>query len=323
MTPEIRSGIEEAANLLRAARSLVVIGHVGPDGDALGSALALAEAARNAGKQASVTFGEPFVLGDQFRFLVQDLLVAPGEVPSGLDLAVAVDTGAPERLGSALTAAQAATRILVIDHHASNDGDFGDVTVVDPTAAATAQLVYHLLVELGWELTPSIATALYTGLVTDTGRFQYSATSPEVHEITARLLAAGVEPDEVGRHLFEEAPFGYLGVAGAVLSRARLDPETSLVWSVLHREDLEQSGIGYEDADGLIDLIRVAREAEVACLVRQLDDTTVKASLRSRGAVDVGAVASSLGGGGHHNAAGFTRKGTPEDVVALVRAGLR
>jgi phosphoesterase RecJ-like protein len=323
MTPEIRSGLRRAAELLRAAESLVVIGHVGPDGDAIGSALALAEAARNAGKQAFVTFGEPCVLGHQFRFLAQDLLVAPDAVPSGLDLAVAVDTGSPDRLGSALAAAQGASRLLVIDHHASNDGDFGDVTVVDPDAAATAQLVYHLLGELGWDLTASIATALYTGLVTDTGRFQYSATSPEVHEITARLLAAGVEPDEVGRHLFEESPFGYLGVAGAVLTRARLDPETSLVWSVLHAEDLERSGIGYEDADGLIDLIRVAREAEVACLVRQLDDETVKASLRSRGTVDVGAVAAALGGGGHHNAAGFTRKGTPEEVLDLVRAGLR
>ncbi len=323
MTPEIRSGLQQAAGLLRAAESLVVIGHVGPDGDAIGSALALAEAARNAGKDAYVTFGEPFVLGRQFRFLTQDLLVAPGAVPPELDLAVAVDTGSADRLGSAASVANGAARLLVIDHHASNGGDFGDVAVIDPAAAATAQLVFHLLEELGWGLTPAIATALYTGLVTDTGRFQYSATSPEVHEITARLLAAGVEPDEVGRYLFEESPFGYLGVAGAVLSRARLDPERSLVWSVLHVEDLERSGIGYEDADGLIDLIRVAREAEVACLVRQLDDETVKCSLRSRGTVDVGAVASALGGGGHHNAAGFTHKGTPEEIVELVRAGLR
>jgi phosphoesterase RecJ-like protein len=322
MTPEIRSALQQSAALLRDAGSLVVIGHVGPDGDAIGSALALAEAARNAGKQAYVTFGEPFVLGRQFRFLAQDLLVSPGKVPPDLDLAVAVDSGSADRLGSAAAAAGQATRLLVIDHHASNGGDFGDVTVIDPTAAATAQLVYHLLAVLEWEITAEIATALYTGLVTDTGRFQYSATSPEVHEITARLLAAGVAPDEVGRHLFEESPFGYLGVAGAVLSRARLDPERSLVWSVLHPEDLEQSGIAYENADGLIDLIRVAEEAEVACLVRQLDGKTVKCSLRSRGSVDVGAVATALGGGGHHNAAGFTRKGTPEEVVELVRAGL-
>ncbi len=322
MTPEIRSGLQRAAALLRKARSLVAIGHVGPDGDAIGSALALAEAARNAGKEAYVTFGEPFVLARQFRFLAQDLLVAPGKVPDSVDLAIAVDTGSPDRLGSAAPLASSAGRLLVIDHHASNGGDFGDVTVIDPTAAATAQLVYHLLEQLEWEITTEIATALYTGLVTDTGRFQYSATSPEVHEITARLIAAGVRPDDVGRYLFEESPFGYLQVAGAVLSRAQLDPERSLVWSVLHVEDLERSGIGYENADGLIDLIRVAEEAEVACLARELDGKVVKCSLRSRGSVDVGAIATALGGGGHHNAAGFTHKGTPEEIVELVRAGL-
>jgi phosphoesterase RecJ-like protein len=122
----------------------------------------------------------------------------------------------------------------------------------------------------------------------------------------------------VGRHLYEESPFAYLHVAGAVLSRAELVPEVSLVWSRLKPEDLAAVGIGYEQADGLIDLIRVAEEAEVACLLRELGEGKTKGSLRSRGAADVGAVAAGLGGGGHHNAAGFTYQGTPEEAIIRV-----
>lgn len=321
MTPDLAGSLRAAAGALAKARSIVVLGHVGPDGDALGSSLALALAARNAGKDAVATFGEPFVVGGQYRFLADDLLVAPAAVTHGVDLAVACDTANLERLGSAAAIAQSAAQVLVIDHHVSNS-PFGDVTLIDPTAAATAQLVYHLLAELEWRLTPDIATALYTGLVTDTGRFQYSSTTPEVHRIAAELLAAGVEPDHVSRHIYEESPFGYLHLAAAVLARAQLDEEVSLVWSTLHQSDLAAAAIGYEDADGLINLIRIAREAEVSCLLRELDQGKIKGSLRSRGGVDVNVVAGALGGGGHHNAAGFTFTGSAEDAISRVRAAL-
>lgn len=315
---ELDKAMNDAAVVLEAAESIVVIGHVGPDGDALGSAIGLALAARSAGKSAHATFGEPFVVPDQLRFLVTDVLVAPGELAEQtVDVAIAVDVAALDRLGSAARIAERAGKFVVIDHHATNGG-FGDVAVVDPKAAATAEVIYRLLVQLDWEVDERIAEALYVGLVTDTGRFQYSATSPAVHKIAADLLARGVAPDRVGRHLYEESPFAYLHVAGAVLSRAELVPEVSLVWSRLKPEDLAAVGIGYEQADGLIDLIRVAEEAEVACLLRELGEGKTKGSLRSRGAADVGAVAAGLGGGGHHNAAGFTYQGTPEEAIIRV-----
>jgi phosphoesterase RecJ-like protein len=316
------AALAAVARALASADRIVAIGHVHPDGDALGSALALAGAARENGKEAWATFGEPFTVPDQFRFLDLEGLVEPGEVPEGIDLAVACDTATPERLGSALSAATSASRLVVIDHHASNGG-FGDVVVVDPAAAATAQLVYSLLADhLRWPLSPPVATALYTGLVTDTGRFQYSNTTPEVHRVAGALLEAGADPDEVGRHVYGEAPFGYLGVAGAVLARARLDPSRRLVWSVLYRGDVAAAGIGYEDTDGLIDLVRLAAEAEVACLLKEAEPGVMKASLRSRGEVDVNAVAARFGGGGHHNAAGFTMEGSPETVIDRVREAL-
>ncbi len=308
-----RRALEEAAATLDAAESLVAVGHIRPDGDALGSALALALAGRAAGKTAHVTFGEPYVMPAQFRFLDTSPYLPVAEVPVPLDLFIACDTAVADRLGSAAALSDRAGRILVVDHHISG-GSFGDVRYIDPTAAATAEMVYRLIIELGWEITPEIATALYAGLVTDTGRFQYSATTPTVHRIAAELVEAGVQPEVVGRHVYEEAPFGYLEVAGRVLARCRLDAEKSFVWSVLHTEDVAAAGVSLEDADGLIDLIRIAQEAGVACLLKVHDGVT-KGSLRSRGDVDVAAIAATFGGGGHHNASGFTFEGEPEAAV--------
>ncbi|RPI24328.1 MAG: bifunctional oligoribonuclease/PAP phosphatase NrnA [Actinobacteria bacterium] len=312
-------GLEAAAAAMRSAQRIGVAGHVGPDGDALGSMLAIAHAARAAGKEAWASFGEPFVLPALFDFLDTTPLVSPRDLPDDLDLFVVVDTGVPERLGSLLPKARSARRVLVIDHHPIT-GDFGDVALVDPLAAATTQLVFSLIEALQWKVDKTVAVALYTGLVTDTGRFQYSSTSPATHRIAAALLAAGVEPDLIGRRLYEEAPFAYYTVISRVMGRAVLDAEHRLVWSVLTQDDLDAAGIAYEETDSLIDLVRIAEESAVCCLLKEMESGVIKGSLRSRGEVDVAAIAAELGGGGHHNAAGFTFHGTAEDAIEAVRA---
>lgn len=308
--------VRDAAAAIAAADSFVAVGHIRPDGDAMGAALALALAGRAAGKTAHVTFGDPFVMPGQFRFLDASPYLPVDEVPLPVDLFIACDTAAESRLGSAAALLERAGKVLVVDHHISNGG-FGDVRFIDSTAAATAEMVYRILGELGWEITPEVATALYVGLVTDTGRFQYSVTTPAVHRMTAELLEAGVQPEVVGRHVYEESPFGYLEVAGRVLARCRLDAGKSFVWSVLRFEDVVDAGISLEDADGLIDLIRIAQEAGVACLLKVHEGVT-KGSLRSRGEVDVAAIAATFGGGGHHNASGFTFDGEPETAVEMI-----
>ena len=197
------------------------------------------------------------------------------------------------------------------------------MTLIDPDAAATTQLVYRMLRFLDWPVTPEVATALYAGLVTDTGRFQYSSTTPEVHAVAADLIAAGADPATVGRSLYEEAPFGLYGVISKVLGRAVLEEHAGLVWSVLFTSDVANAGIPSTATDGLIDLVRMATEAGVACLLKEVEPGVLKGSLRSRGAVDVSTVAEALGGGGHHNAAGFTAQGSPDEVIAKVRGLLR
>jgi len=316
----VTQSVRNAAAVIGSAKSIVTVGHIRPDGDALGSALAIALAAREAGITAHSTFGDPFTIPHQFRYLNTAPITPVADVPTPADLLVACDVATQARLGTAAAIAGEVKQVLVIDHHISNDG-FGDVHLIVPTAAATAELAYMVIRELGWQVTPEVAAALYTGLVTDTGRFQYSVTSPAVHRIVADLIECGVRPELVGRHLYEESPFGYLHVAGQVLARAELDEEKSFVWSVLLDSDLREANIGGEDADGLIDLIRLAREAGVACLLK-VDDGVVKGSLRSRGAVDVSAIAAHFGGGGHHNASGFTYEGTVEDATAIIRGML-
>ena len=318
---EIEEGIEVVADALQAARSIGVVGHIGPDGDALGSMIALALSARLAGREAVASFDEPFIVPSEMDFLDTSVLVAPGDFPRDLDLAVAVDTSNRARVGSLANAMERAGRLAVIDHHIS-DGLWGDVVLIDPSAAATTELVYTLIKRLDWPIDRAVAVALYTGLVTDTGRFQYSSTSARTHEIAADLLGRGVETDVIGQKLYEEAPFGYYEVVARVLGRAVLDEDRAFVWSIMELEDLESAGLGHHETDGLIDLVRMARGTEVACLLKRREAGVIKGSLRSRGRVDVAAIAGSFGGGGHHNAAGFTSSAKPSDIIEQIVAPL-
>lgn len=307
----------EAAAALDEAGELVLACHVGPDGDALGSMLALSIAARNAGKGVQASFGSPFVVPANLSFLPSDLLLPPGEVVEEPELIVVLDVGAQDRLGELANHAAKAGTVIVLDHHVTNEG-FGDIAIVDAGAAATGEIVYRLLNEMDWEVTPEIATCLLTALVTDTGRFQYSNTTPETHRIAGALIEAGAEPTVIGRHVYEEAPFGYLKAAGAALSRAQLDIGRRVVSTVIGQEDLDEAGIDWGDIDHLLDTLRLPVEADVAILAKSYADGKVKVSLRSRGGTDVGSLAASFGGGGHRLAAGFTAEGDADEVIGSV-----
>lgn len=318
MKPEIRQGLERAARVISDAESMVVTGHVGPDGDSLGSSLALALTARHHGLDAQVSFGGTFTLPQHLGFLDARPIVHHSQVTAP-DVLVTFDVGDLDRIGELAAIAATAKSVVMIDHHVSTSG-FGDIDINDPTAGAAAQLCFALIEILGWDLSPEAATALHLGMVTDTGRFQYSNTTSDVLRVAARLVDAGARPEVIGQAVYESVPFGYIGVSGAVLSRAVL--EQSFIWSYVTRDDLDGSGIGMEDTDPLIDAVRVAREAEVAALCKEQPEAGWKVSMRSRGRVDVAAIAVDLGGGGHHNAAGFSFDGEMEDAIDAVRKRL-
>lgn len=318
---------DEALGLLRGARQVVLACHVAPDGDALGSMLALGLALRSLGTDVLCSWGEPVlqVPTSLASLPGQELLVKPADLPPAPELLVTLDTGSLDRLGLVQAQALAATDVLVIDHHASNTG-FGTVHLVDVSAAATAVLVGQLVDRLGVPLDLAVATGIYAGLVTDTGSFKFAATTPDVHRLAARLLETGLRHDLLARALWDTSTFGYVRVLGAALSRAQLDPLAAdglgLVWTYTTVEDLERYEVDLSQVEGMIDVVRTAVEAEVALVAKSDVDGTVKVSMRSKGQINVGEVCVGLGGGGHLFAAGFTSYDDVPTTVARVREAL-
>ena len=305
---------QAAVDVIAEAEVAVISCHIHPDGDALGSALALHRALANAGREAVVSFSEPFVVARHYRFLAGlDRLVAPDQVPTDADLFVCFDAGSLDRLGSLVDAFRGAARTLVVDHHASNTR-FGDVNLIDAASPASAVLCRELLRRLGLPLD--------TGLVTDTGRFQYQATTPATHQLAAELLAAGVQQYEVAKAVFETNDIGYLRLVADALGRIAQVPEASLVWTRVDLADLAAHGIDMDETEGLIDLVRTDGSSDVAAVLKQQPEGGYKVSLRSKGATDVGRLATSFGGGGHKYAAGYSTDLDAEAVVAALVAEL-
>jgi phosphoesterase RecJ-like protein len=312
--------------LVAAASRIDLFAHVSPDGDALGSALAVGLALSALGRDAHVSYGDdPLVVPASLTFLPgQDLLVPPAEVPDRPDLVLVFDAAGSARLGLLEAKAKAAGALVVVDHHASNTR-FGTHHLIDVHAPATAVLAEELIRRLGGTLTPEVATALYTGIVTDTGSFKYAVTTPDTHAMAARLLETGIRHDEISRAIWDTCRFGYLKVLSRALDAARLEPAAArglgLVWTVVTREDRAAHGIRLDEIEGVIDVVRKSAEAEVALVLKEDDQGRIQVSSRSKGRVDLGRVCSALGGGGHAFAAGYTApQDTPEAVVAGFRA---
>ena len=314
---------------LRTAESVALACHVGPDGDALGSMLALGLALRALGKQVVASWGgEPFEVPTSYGSLPGlDLLVPATRFPAAPELLVTLDTGSADRLGSLADRVQTAGCCIVVDHHASNTC-FGGLNLVDRDAAATAVLVAELVDRLGLPLTQELAAPLYTGLITDTGMFRYAATTPSVHHLAARLLATGIRHDLIARVIYDTAPFDYVRLLGAACGRSSLEVDAAgglgLVWTTVPAEDLVAAKLGLADVEGLIDVLRTAQEAEVAVVLKgDPVEGGWKVSLRSKGSIDVGALCTALGGGGHRVAAGFSTDAEPDQVLARLREDLR
>lgn len=316
--------LSEAAALISGARHLALACHVCPDGDALGSMLALHHLALANGVASVASWPEPFVVAPHYQFLPGlDLVTKPADFPVEPDVMVTFDCGSVGRLGELGPVAnwtRHAGRLIVLDHHATNDG-YGSINVIDPAAAATAVVVRRLADKLGWALTREAAICLYTGLVTDTGRFQYDNTTPAVFALAQELAAFDLPICDMSRRLFEEHRFAYLKLVGVCLDRAVLDTDRHFVATWVTEEDCRRFDVSIDETEGLIDLIRRASEAEVSCVLKETPEG-VRVSLRALSVTDVGAIATRFGGGGHRFAAGFTSAGTVAEVLADIRAAL-
>jgi bifunctional oligoribonuclease and PAP phosphatase NrnA len=307
---------------LSSAPALALACHVTPDGDALGSLLAFHQGARNAGLNSVASWPSPFSSAPHYRSLPGlELAIDPVDFPAHPELMMTFDCGSIGRLNELATnARQAAANdaLIVVDHHASNER-YGTINVVHDLAASTTVVVRELFTALGWPLTRDIAWCLYTGLVTDTGRFQFAATSPSVFALAQELSEFDLPIARISRELFDEHQFGYLKLASRVLDRAELDSKLALVSSFVTQADLEEFGVGYDEVEGMIDWLRTSVEAEITCICKEAQDG-VRVSLRSKERADVGALAKVFGGGGHRLASGFVSTHTIPEVISSMKA---
>ncbi|WP_326554815.1 DHH family phosphoesterase [Micromonospora sp. NBC_01813] len=325
-TPGEWSSAVAAIEAVPTGGRVLLLCHVNPDGDALGSMLGFGLGLRSlGGRSIQATFPGSQDLPPSLQGMPgAELLVPPDQSWTDPDLVLCFDVAAASRLGPLAQRMDSSTAI-VVDHHASNTR-FGGIHLVDPGAAATSVVVDQLLGRLGVPLDEQIAECLYIALVTDTGSFRFDMTTPAVHELAARLLATGIRPAEISRRVFDSRPFGAVRLFGAVLQRSALEPAAAggrgLVWTYATLADLETYGQPPYVLEALIDSVRCTVEADVSCVLKQVTPTSWAVSMRSKGGVDVSQVAVSLGGGGHRLAAGFTGAGSVEEIVAAIRARL-
>jgi phosphoesterase RecJ-like protein len=318
----VDDALTRAADAILRAPSVALACHVSPDGDALGSMLALHHVLRSAGRDSIASYSEPFVVAPHYRELPGlELLTPPDRFPREPDLMVTFDSGSLARLGDLETNAKAATELVVIDHHVSNQR-YGTINVIDPDAAASGVLVRRLVARAGLPLTRDAAVCLYAALVCDTGRFQYDSTTPDVFDLARELSSFELPIARLCRTLFEEHTFAYLQLLAEVLGKAELVPDKQFVWAQVTQAELARHDVTYEEVEGLIDVVRRTREAEVACVLKEGPDGTWRVSLRSVGEVDVCRIAEQQGGGGHRFAAGFTSDDTADAVVTRILAAL-
>jgi phosphoesterase RecJ-like protein len=317
------SELSAVADAIRANDHFLLVTHENPDGDALGSILAMKLALDVLGKDSVMYVGGDLALPPDYAFMQLDGLsrTLPDDVAERVILALDSATAPRTQLPPELL--EAAPLTIDVDHHHDNTR-YGRINLIVPQASSTGEIVRDLLTELGVELTPAIAEAIYVALDTDTGRFQYTNTTPKAHLLAAELIGNGVVPQEVYRQIYESVPFARQKLKGIALNRARLYEHGRMIASYLLRSDFAELGVGEEYAEGVIDELRSVEGVELAMTVREPPEppgAPCRISMRSAtDALDVSAIARQRGGGGHPRAAGFSSDGSVEEIIEFVRS---
>ncbi len=320
--PTTEHDVDAVVGALRAGERFVVATHENPDGDALGSLLGITLALRDLGKDVLMYLAGTTPLPAEFGFMPLEELRREPPDDIAERVLLAVDCANVRRLGRDPSLLERARLVVNVDHHHDNSR-FGAVNLIVADASSTAEIMRDLVFELGIELTPPIAEALYVGLVTDTGRFQYSNTTPKAFRLAAELVEAGADVHGIFRHVYETVQFAKLKLLARALDRARLYEGGRLLVSHLLRTDFDEVGAEEPYAEGIIDYLRQAEGAELVALIREPPSDggpTRRVSLRSsHDEVDVSAIARAAGGGGHRQAAGFSSEDSFEGITEFIR----
>lgn len=321
-----RAAIHQLDREFVPGRKVALSTHMNADGDGCGSETALARMLMQRGLDVRIVNPTPwpdlfdYLLGDD----VKDMTSKGSAALKDVDLLIVLDISDVKRLGN-LTESVRKLDVpkLVIDHHIASDDPAGNIILTDVSACATGELVYDLGCTLGFEITPQIAESLYAAILTDTGSFRFSNTSPRCHAMAADLLATGVDPEETYVRIYASAPAGRVRLLGEVLETLGVDEKVGLSWLSMNAGALEKYNVRQEDLDGIVEHARSIAGTKMALFFRDLGYGKVKISFRSTGAVDVNAFARQFGGGGHAKAAGALVAGSLDEVREKVIAAAR
>ena len=318
--------MDHIRNHLKNSRRVLLVSHVNPDGDAIGSLIAMGLALEAMGISTTLCNASPIPV--VYRFLPSVQRVTDRiDGTQAYDTAMVLDCGDLKRVGNTLMAAINGIPIIVnVDHHITNPG-FGQLQLVEPFACATAEIVYRLICALEVPVSQSIATAIYTGILTDTGSFRFANTNRAAFSICEEMVALGVDPSKVAQHVYGTYSLGRIKLLNLALDSIEISPNGKLSLMCLSQGMLQETGTQSEDADGLINYARSIRNVKLAAMIQERPNSSgthaggegrYHVSMRSDGTVDVSEIASYFGGGGHVGAAGFTIESTLSSIKSEI-----
>ncbi len=293
---------EEAQELVNKSKTIYVVGHENPDGDAIGSSYAICLALRKMGKEANVIMP---ICSDTFKFLPNIDIAVDNVKKHSYDLLIAVDSSSKERLAITDEDFNEAKKVLMIDHHVI-DKTYGDVCLIEPEKPATCEIMYNFITKLGVDIDKDIASYLYLGIVTDTGSFNYSSTLPSTLIIASKLIETGINFSYICQMVNHTMKEGKLRLIAKTIDNMEEYYDGKFRYSYVDYNTIKNLGLDDEESEGMTNYLKTVENTEISAYVRQRSDKTYKVSLRSNGKVDVSKIAIPFGGGGHQRAAGYT-----------------
>lgn len=311
--------MKKIADALLGAESIDIVTHIMMDGDAIGSAVALCLALRKEGKTANVIIEDN--VAEYLRFLEYGCVTDLTEAAGSSDVCVALDCGTKSRFPKRTAIFDSAKLRICVDHHQTTE-PIADLNYIEPESAATGELVYALIREMGTEIDKDIASCIFAAIATDTGNFMYSNTTKRSHEVVIDLYDTGFDAYSVSVQLYENEPYRKIALHGDVVSRAERLADGKIIMAKVSRELLDSHGADFEDTEGIVSILRSISGVEVAALVKEKKKDEIKVSLRSKEYVDVAKVASGFEGGGHKRAAGCTIRKDLDSAYEDIKAAL-
>jgi len=298
---------------------IFITGHVNPDGDALGASFCLKILLQKENIEADINFDIANTLPSNLDHLPYELITK--KLQSRYETVFVFDCGNPARLGKYEGIVLKAKNIIVIDHHI--DPTFGSLQIIDPEAASTTQVLYRQLLKEKYVIDKDMADCLLTGLITDTGRFQYPNTTIEVFNIASDLLKQGADISSISENIYGSIEFNALKLQSEIINRIIFDEDIKFTYSTIYQKDYKKYNIDAEETDFLIDVVRLVRGADVALLLKEQVDGSFKGSLRSRNNFNVQELSAIFDGGGHKAASGFSSTSSEQDIIKMIKNEIR